>query len=198
MQEVIVTIIIGYLLGSFASSYFLGKIFRNTDVRNHGSGNAGATNALRVFGVKLAAATFALDILKGVIAVIIGSHLLGKDGAMLGGVCAVIGHNWPIFLGFKGGKGVATTVAVILGVEPLVGIIAILIGLIIIFKTKYVSLGSVCGMALLPIISLIVIRPFDWKLLVFTLFLSLMSIYRHRGNIKRLLSGSESKIGEKA
>lgn len=198
MQEVIVTIIIGYLLGSFASSYFLGKIFRNTDVRNHGSGNAGATNALRVFGVKLAAATFALDILKGVIAVIIGSHLLGKDGAMLGGVCAVIGHNWPIFLGFKGGKGVATTVAVILGVEPLVGIIAILIGLIIIFKTKYVSLGSVCGMALLPIIGLIVIRPFDWKLLVFTLFLSLMSIYRHRGNIKRLLSGSESKIGEKA
>ncbi|MTI47763.1 MAG: glycerol-3-phosphate 1-O-acyltransferase PlsY [Firmicutes bacterium] len=198
MLDVIIIILIGYLLGSFASSFFLGKIFKKIDIREHGSGNAGATNALRVFGAKLAAITFILDILKGVVAVIIGRYILGESGALIAGVSAVIGHNWPVLLGFKGGKGVATTIAIVMAIEPIIAIISVLIGLIVIIRSKYVSLGSITGMAVLPIVSLIIIRPFDIKFFVFALVLGLMSIYRHRSNIKRLLKGNESKIGQKA
>ncbi|WP_202711217.1 glycerol-3-phosphate 1-O-acyltransferase PlsY [Sporosalibacterium faouarense] len=198
MLDVIIIILIGYLLGSFASSFFLGKMFKKIDIREHGSGNAGATNALRVFGAKLAAITFILDILKGVVAVIIGRYILGESGALIAGVSAVIGHNWPVFLGFKGGKGVATTIAIVMAIEPIIAIISVLIGLIVIIRSKYVSLGSITGMAVLPIVSLIIIRPFDIKFFVFALVLGLMSIYRHRSNIKRLLKGNESKIGQKA
>lgn len=198
MLDVVLVVVIGYLLGNIATSYFLGKIFENKDIRNYGSGNAGATNALRVFGVKIAATTFICDALKGVLAVLIGRWILGDNGELIAGLFVIIGHNWPIFLKFKGGKGIASTIGVMLTVNYIVALITILIGLIIVIKTKYVSLGSVTAMALLPIIGVLVVRPFELKLFLFTLVLSIMAIYRHKSNIKRLLNGTENKIGQKA
>lgn len=198
MGKIIIIVLSSYFLGSISASYFLGKILTKKDIRQHGSGNVGATNALRVFGPKIAAVSFIYDIFKGVAAVIIGNQLLGDNGALIGGVSAVIGHNYPVFLGFKGGKGVATTLAVVLAINPLVASICIGVGLLIIIRSKYVSLGAVVGMALLPIVGLVLVQPFDVNFFVFSLFLGAMSIYRHKGNITRLLNGNESKLGEKA
>ncbi|MTI69908.1 MAG: glycerol-3-phosphate 1-O-acyltransferase PlsY [Firmicutes bacterium] len=198
MGKLIILILVSYFLGNISTSYILGRIIEKKDIRNHGSKNAGATNALRVFGVKLAASTFLGDALKGVVAVIIGNYILGYSGMLIGAIFAVIGHNWPVFLKFKGGKGIATTIGVVLAINPLLAIISIVIGLIIIIKTKYVSLGSIIAMSILPLISLIVVRPFDEKFLIFTLILSIMAVYRHKTNIERLVKGLESKIGEKA
>ncbi|TAH63236.1 MAG: glycerol-3-phosphate acyltransferase, partial [Gottschalkiaceae bacterium] len=128
MINTIIIAIISYLLGNFATSYILGKIFKKTDIRMHGSGNAGATNALRVFGIKLAAATFLFDALKGVLAVIIGRMILGDIGGYIGGVFVVVGHNWPIVLRFKGGKGVASTIGVALTINYKIALICIVIG----------------------------------------------------------------------
>jgi glycerol-3-phosphate acyltransferase PlsY len=190
-------IVIGYLFGNFATSFILGKLIENKDIRNYGSGNAGATNALRVFGVKIAAVTFLIDALKGVAAVLIGKSILGDNGALIAGISVVVGHNWPVFLKFKGGKGIASTIGVVLTVNFTLAIICIITGLIIVIKTKYVSLGSITAMALLPIIGLIVVRPFNIQFFIFTLVLSIMAIYRHKSNIKRLINGNENKIGQK-
>lgn len=190
--------VISYALGNFATSYILGKIFKKTDIRKHGSGNAGATNALRVFGPKLAAATFLFDALKGVLAVIIGRMILGDIGGYLGGIFVVVGHNWPVILKFKGGKGVASTIGVALTINYKLALICIVIGLIIVIVTKYVSLGSITAMLILPILSILLVRPFDIVFFIFTIILAMMAILRHRSNIKRLINGNESKLGQKA
>lgn len=197
MFKILLVIVIGYLFGNFATSFILGKLIENKDIRNYGSGNAGATNALRVFGVKIAAVTFLIDALKGVAAVLIGKSILGDNGALIAGISVVVGHNWPVFLKFKGGKGIASTIGVVLTVNFTLAIICIITGLIIVIKTKYVSLGSITAMALLPIIGLIVVRPFNIQFFIFTLVLSIMAIYRHKSNIKRLINGNENKIGQK-
>jgi len=198
LSKIFITILIGYLLGNFATSYILGKTLSNKDIRKHGSGNAGATNALRVFGVKVAVMTFLIDALKGVIAVLIGRWILGETGAMLAGASAVVGHNWPVFLKFKGGKGIAATIGVVLTINYLTALICIFIGLVLVIRTKYVSLGSVTAMALLPIAGVIVIKPFNVNFLIFTFALSVFAIIRHRGNIYRLINGQEIRFNEKA
>ncbi len=198
MSDIIAVILIGYGIGNFATSYILGKVFKKVDIRKHGSGNAGATNALRVFGVKLAAATFVIDALKGVLAVIIGSSILGSVGGLIGGISAVIGHNWPVVLKFKGGKGIASTIGVVTSINYQIALICIVVGLLIVIKTKYVSLGSITAISLLPILSVIMVRPFDLHFLIFSLVLAAMAIFRHRTNIKRLIEGNESKLGQKA
>lgn len=198
MLEILLVVIISYLVGNFSTSYILGKIFKKIDIRTKGSGNPGTTNALRVFGKKIALITFVLDALKGIIAVIIGQIILQDTGGLIAGIFVVAGHNWPFTLGFKGGKGVATTIGVVTFIDPLLAIIVIIIGIIIIFKTKYVSLGSVISMLLIPFISLIVVEPFELQYFIFLLILATMAIYRHKTNIKRLLSGEESKLGQKA
>lgn len=197
MYKILAVIIISYVLGNFATSYILGKMYKNIDIRKHGSGNAGATNALRVLGKKLAAVTFLIDALKGVLAVIIGGLILGETGRLIAGIFVVIGHNWPVVLKFKGGKGIASTIGVVISINYQVALICIIIGLIIVIKTKYVSLGSVTAMSLLPIITIIINRPFDLHFLIFTLLLSIMAILRHKSNIRRLINGNESKIGQK-
>lgn len=190
--------LIGYGLGNFATSYILGRVFKKTDIRKHGSGNAGATNALRVFGVKLAAATFVIDALKGVLAVIIGKMILGDIGGFIGGVSVVVGHNWPLLLKFKGGKGIASTIGVVISINYQIALICIVVGLFLVIKTKYVSLGSITAISLLPILALIIIKPFDLNFFIFSLVLAAMAIFRHRSNIIRLINGKESKLGQKA
>lgn len=187
---------IAYLVGNFSSAYVLGKIFKKEDIRCYGSGNAGATNALRVFGKKIGIIALISDVLKGVLAVYIGGLILGEQGKLISAVLVVIGHNWPVFLSFKGGKGIATSLGAIALLHwPTIAITSI-IGIVFIIKTKYVSLGSMIGAAIIPIIGLLMNRPFDRVFFVVTLILSFLSIFQHRDNIKRLIQGKESKLIE--
>lgn len=185
--------IIAYLLGNISFAYILGKIFTKKDVRDYGSGNAGATNAIRAFGKKIGAMVFIGDVLKGVIAVLIGRSL-GETGVYLAGAMVIIGHNWPVFLNFKGGKGVATTIGVMIIASPFVTMICFVLGLVVIIATRTVSLGSIIGMAMAPLAAGIFVRPFNVSLFIFCLFIGTMAIYRHKENIKRILNGKENKL----
>lgn len=186
--------IISYLLGNISTAYILGKIFTKKDVRDYGSGSAGATNALRTFGKKIGAMVLLGDVLKGVIAVVIGKNIGADTGAYLAGAFVIIGHNWPALLGFKGGKGVATTIGVVLMIDVKLALTCVLLGIIIIAITRMVSLGSVSGMALAPVVAIIFTKPFDFAFFIFCLFVAGMSIYRHKDNIKRIMNGTERKI----
>ena len=201
-MKIFLTIIIAYLLGNFQTSYLLGKVFMKTDIREFGSGNAGTTNALRVYGKKFAIATLLLDIIKGSIAVLVGKYFLGETGALVAGISVVCGHNWPVVLKFKGGKGIATTIGVGLAISPLIASICVVIGVLIIAISKMVSLGTLSAIVIWPIISYIFMfidyYPMDYRFLAFTVVLALIAIYKHRANIVRLIKGEESKLGSKA
>lgn len=197
LNKVLIICIVSYLIGNFSSAFILGKVFKNKDVRNYGSGNAGATNALRVFGLKLGLASFVLDILKGIIAVNIGNYFLGYDGALIAGIFVVIGHNWPLLLKFKGGKGIATSLGVMLYLHLPTALVCIAIGFFVIYKTRYVSLGSITATVLVPFLGCVLKRPFDKNFLICTIVLASMAIFRHRSNIVRLLRGEESKLGQR-
>jgi len=190
----IIVVIISYLLGNLSFAYILGKFLMKKDVRDYGSGNSGTTNAIRAFGAKIGVLVFIGDVLKGIVAVLIGKMICGDIGGYLAGVFVIIGHNWPWLLNFKGGKGVATTVGVMLIINPFVTFICFVIGLAIAVFTRMVSLGSIVGLSLAPFVILIFVRPFNVQLFIFCLFVSSMSIYRHKENIKRLLKGKENKL----
>ena len=187
--------VIAYFMGNFATSYIVSMRSAKIDIRQHGSGNAGATNVLRVLGAKAAAITFVGDALKGVLAVVIGRYLGGSYGAILAGLFVVIGHNWPILLRFKGGKGIATTIGVMLAINPFVVLIVFVIGVAILATTRYVSLASIVGMIVFPITMMVSKQPVEY--ITFSIILALLAIYRHRANIGRLLKGTESKLGQK-
>ena len=186
--------IISYFIGNISFAYILGKILTNKDVREFGSGNAGTTNAIRAFGKKVGVMVFLGDVLKGVVAVLLGSYFAGQTGAYIAGAFAIIGHNWPVLLNFRGGKGVATTIGVMVFVNFYLTLICVIFGVIIIIFTRTVSLGSIFGMAVAPLVAIILIRPLTIDLLVFTIFVASMSIYRHKDNIKRLIKGNENKF----
>ena len=190
----VIIALISYFLGNISFAYILGKLFTKKDVRDFGSGSAGATNALRTFGKKIGIMVFVGDVLKGVVAVIVGRNFGGQTGAYIAGAFAIIGHNWPVLLGFKGGKGVATTIGVMIFVHSYLTLICVVLGVIIIIATRTVSLGSIFGMALAPIVAIIFVKPFDLGLFIFCIFIASMSIYRHKSNIKRLLEGKENKL----
>lgn len=187
--------IIAYLLGNIASSYLVSKAIGKIDIRNYGSGNSGATNVLRVLGAKPAAIAFLGDMLKGTAAVLIGGYLGGGYGEILAGIFVILGHNWPILLGGKGGKGIATTIGLMLPIDPLMVALIVIVGIIIIITTRYVSLASITGVTIYPIAMIITKKPAEY--IAFSLILSAIAIYRHRANIGRLLKGTESKIGQK-
>jgi glycerol-3-phosphate acyltransferase PlsY len=191
-----IVIIAGYLLGSISFSYLYGKWFKGIDIRNHGSGNAGATNTLRILGKGPAILVLILDALKGVLAVYIGRMLGTADWVMvLSGLAAIIGHNWPVYFGFRGGKGIATTVGVMATLCFLPTLYAGIIAIILIAVTRYVSLGSLLLTALLPFFIWGMDRPSEvlWASIVVCLF----AFFRHRTNITKLLHGKENKIGSK-
>lgn len=193
-MKFILIAIISYLIGNISFAYILGKLFEKKDVREYGSGNAGATNALRTFGKKIGAMTLIGDALKGVAAVLIGRQLGGQDGAYLAGALVIIGHNWPALLKFRGGKGVAATIGVMIVINPFLTSLCVVLGIIIIIFTKTVSLGSIIGISLAPIVAVVFVRPFDLQLFIFCLFIAGMSVFRHKSNIKRLLEGKENKL----
>lgn len=194
-MKIFLTLLLAYGIGSFSSAYFIGRVFKNIDIRKYGSGNAGATNAIRVMGNKLGIVTFLLDVLKGIIVVLVSRAILGDIGGYIGGFAAVIGHNWPIFIGFKGGKGVATSLGVIFILHWPTAIICLLLGMVIFLITRYVSLGSILFLSSTPIVNAIITKEFNKMFFITTLFLALLAIYRHKANFQRLFNGTENKFG---
>lgn len=202
---------IGYLFGTFQTGYFYGKA-HGIDIREHGSGNAGATNTLRTLGVKAGVITFLGDCLKAVGAVLVMMYCLGDNFAgdirilgLYGGLGAVLGHNYPFYLKFKGGKGIACTVGVSFAVCPEAVAVCLAVFFISFWLTRYVSLGSIL-MATVFIIQIIEfnlmgvlglpaenVLEFD----ILAIILGVMAIWRHKANIERLLAGTENKIGSK-
>jgi glycerol-3-phosphate acyltransferase PlsY len=176
-----------------APAIILGKIIAKTDIRQHGSGNAGTTNVLRTLGAKAAAVTLIIDILKGVAAVLIGRYYGGQDLAMLCGMAAFIGHIWPVMYSFRGGKGIATAAGVIIAVEPLMGMAVAAVALLTMVLSRRVSLGAVIGAISLPLIG----HYFDPKYLSWGIVFCVIIIFKHRTNIKRLIKGEEPKVSFK-
>ncbi|QCL95331.1 glycerol-3-phosphate 1-O-acyltransferase PlsY [Agrobacterium tumefaciens] len=186
--------LIGYLCGSIPFGLILTRMAGLGDVRKIGSGNIGATNVLRTGNKKLAAATLLLDALKGTAAVLVANALWGYEASLVAGFFAFLGHLFPVWLGFKGGKGVATYIGVLLGAAPLMMLAFALIWLATAFITRYSSLSALLAMLVIPV-ALWVLGPEKTALLV--TLLSAISWWKHRENITRLLAGTESRIGQK-
>ncbi|HEU4964693.1 MAG TPA: glycerol-3-phosphate 1-O-acyltransferase PlsY [Bacilli bacterium] len=192
----VLAILIGYLLGSIATSIILGKLLAGVDVREHGSGNAGATNTFRVLGAKIAIFVLLLDALKGVAAVLIARALDVSDTVVvLTGIAVICGHNWPLFFKFRGGKGIATTIGVMLSFAPEPALAAGIVALAILFFSRYVSLAALVFTSLMPLS--IYLNDMHIAYFWFALVVALLAIWRHRSNIGRLLAGRESKLGSK-
>ncbi|QHA92329.1 glycerol-3-phosphate 1-O-acyltransferase PlsY [Bacillus sp. N1-1] len=189
--------IAAYLLGSISFSYLIAKFVKKIDIRDHGSGNAGATNTLRVLGTGPAIAVLALDVIKGILAVWLGYWFSSEPIVpFLAGISAILGHNWPIFFGFRGGKGVATTIGVFATIAFLPALYAGIIAIFAIVITRFVSLGSLIFVVLTPaFIFLLGGNPTSYILL--GTILAILSVWRHRTNVKRLFTGTESKLGQK-
>ncbi|SFF60370.1 acyl-phosphate glycerol-3-phosphate acyltransferase [Halobacillus alkaliphilus] len=183
--------IIAYLLGSIPSGLIIGKYGYDTDIREHGSGNLGGTNTFRVLGIKAGLIVTSADILKGTLATAL-PLLFGADVITLViGIFAVIGHMYPIFAGFKGGKAVATSGGVILGVNPIIFFLLLATFFLALYISKYVSLSSMIS-GVIGIIATLIARDFGLTIVI-TLF-TLFVIYRHRSNIKRIMNKTEPKI----
>ncbi|QCM11691.1 glycerol-3-phosphate 1-O-acyltransferase PlsY [Agrobacterium tumefaciens] len=186
--------LIGYLFGSIPFGLLLTRMAGLGDVRKIGSGNIGATNVLRTGNKKLAAATLLLDALKGTAAVLVANALWGYEASLVAGFFAFLGHLFPVWLGFKGGKGVAVYIGVLLGAAPLMMLAFALIWLATAFITRYSSLSALLAMLVIPV-ALWILGPEKTALLVTVL--SAVSWWKHRENISRLLAGTESRIGQK-
>lgn len=192
--------IIGYLLGSLNSAILVSKYIFGMDIRSCGSGNAGATNTLRTFGIWATVMVVLGDALKGIVGALVGLYLAGNGGLLLGGLFAILGHNWPVYFNFKGGKGILTSFTVLLTIDWRIGLIVggIAIGSMVI--TRIVSLGSLLGCVLLPIAVWFIpsLRGIDKvEFLIFSIIISVIAAIRHRANIVRLINGTESKVGQK-
>ena len=196
MLNYIIIAVLAYLLGSISFGMIVAKLAGGPNLREVGSKNTGATNVLRVMGLKIGLIVFVLDILKALIACIIGRIWLGLNGAMLAGLAVVIGHNWPCFFQFKGGKGVASTLAVMLLTFPIPAIICYVVAIALIATTKYVSLGSITLAALFAIL-VIATNWANWLVILWVLIIAGLLIWRHHANIGRLLHGTENKLGSK-
>lgn len=193
---------IAYLLGSIPTAVWLGKTKYGIDVREHGSKNAGATNTFRVLGKKPGIVVLSIDILKGFIAVFL--PFLAGVGAwdsneliqvkLVCALMAVIGHVLPLFAGFKGGKGVATSLGVIIGVHPSAAAICVVLFLIVFITSKFVSLGAIVAACSFPLTIIFYFKTDSVWLMVFSLILSAAVIYAHRKNISRLLKGEENRM----
>ncbi len=190
-MTILFTLIIAYLLGSIPSALIVGKAFDGVDIRNYGSGNLGATNAFRVLGKKEGIIVIAADILKGMLAAYIGVKTGGLNIALFSGVFAIFGHSFPLFAGFKGGKGIATGAGVYFVLMPIPLIIAVLTFLAVLFITRYVSLSSILAAIILLIFGFI----FNDIVLInlVTILVCIFVIYRHRSNIVKLIKGTENK-----
>ena len=206
MVECVVMAIIAYLIGSINFSVILSKKMAGFDVREKGSGNAGTTNMLRSVGKKAAAITLACDILKGVVAILIamliGRMVEGSNAALLvqvAGVAVILGHTFPIFFKFKGGKGVATSLGVLIMSNWQIGLICLVFALILMALTQMVSVGSIAAAILYPVLTLFIPQNYivPGNYLIYSIILAVLIVFNHRENVKRLLNGNENRISFK-
>ena len=205
-----ILIFVSYIIGSFPTAVWVGKIFHNIDIREHGSHNAGATNTFRVLGNKWGWIVLFVDIGKGYLAASLPFFLSSlyygfKDEVLIlqliASLCAVVGHVFPVFANFRGGKGVATTLGIILAINLDTALISLAIFLIVFLMTKYVSLGAIIASILFPFISFFAMHEDARIMIIFSILVSLIVLFSHRKNINRLLRGEENKmnfLGRKA
>ncbi|MCD6176344.1 MAG: glycerol-3-phosphate 1-O-acyltransferase PlsY [Candidatus Cloacimonetes bacterium] len=202
-MNIIIALFTAYILGSIPTSYIMGKLIKGIDIRDFGSGNVGATNALRILGTKVGVFTLIIDIGKGFLAVNIARIIIEDPTDLimiLTGLFAILGHIFTIFLKFKGGKGVATSAGVFIALVPVPIAIALFVFIITVWLSKFVSLGSILAAFTLFISELIInIRNSFTKIeiLIFTFIITLFIIIRHKANIQRLINGNENKISFK-
>ncbi|MCB5265018.1 MAG: glycerol-3-phosphate 1-O-acyltransferase PlsY [Candidatus Cloacimonetes bacterium] len=194
--------VVAYLLGSIPVGWIVARLFYKKDIRTEGSGNIGATNALRIFGTTVGVTVLVLDMLKGVIAVLLAGHFFTASHPLVPicGLLAILGHVFPIWLKFKGGKGVATAGGVFLALAPLSLLFALISFVLVVARTRYVSLGSIvgaCVFGLSIVIFQILGQEINWALLALAVIVVLMIIIKHRQNIQRLWQGQENKISFK-
>lgn len=204
----IVVAIIAYLIGSINFSVIFSKKMAGFDVREKGSGNAGTTNMLRSVGKKAAAITLICDILKGVVAILIAMFIAWafkvENASLLvqiSGIAVVLGHTFPIFFGFKGGKGVATSLGILIMSNWQIGLICLVFGVVLIALTRMVSLGSCAAAVLFPVLTLFINEHYivsqGSSYLIYSIILAVIVLFNHRSNIQRILSGKENKISFK-
>ena len=203
MFLILIAILVAYLIGSIPTSFIFAKLLKGIDIRNYGSGNIGATNLMRVAGPLPAIAALILDMTKGVIVVTLVAFIFfGPETRlnfdlfrMLLGLAVIFGHIWTVFLKFKGGKGIATSSGVLLILAPEVFGVAVLVWILTVAISRYVSLGSILASISLPISAAINGKPIG--LVIFCITLCIISSYKHKANIRRLLRNEEPKIGHK-
>ena len=204
----VIMAIIAYLIGSINFSVIFSKKFAGFDVREKGSGNAGSTNMLRSVGKGAAALTLLCDVLKGVVAILIaigiGNLVQSADKGLLvqiAGIAVVIGHTFPIFFGFKGGKGVATSLGILLMTNWQIGLICLVFALVLMVLTQMVSLGSCAAAVLFPVLTLFIKEHYivaeGGNYFIYSVILAVIVLYNHRSNIKRMLNGTENKLSFK-
>jgi acyl phosphate:glycerol-3-phosphate acyltransferase len=198
----IIALLIAYILGSLPSAVWIGKVFYNIDVREYGSGNAGATNTFRVLGKKAGIPVLIIDIMKGYVAVqlatIIGNYLPATQQfvnfKLTLGIAALLGHIFPVFAGFRGGKGVATLLGILAGVHPPAALVCAGVFIVTLFLTRYVSLSSMISAIAFPIVIMFYYHETVRSLNVFSMFVAILVLITHQKNIERLLKGEESRI----
>ena len=207
MATYIVVTVIAYLLGSISFSVIISKKMAGFDVREKGSGNAGTTNVLRTVGKKASAITLLCDTLKGVVAILVayiaGLIIDGVDKSLLvqlSGIAVILGHTFPIFFGFRGGKGIATSLGVLLITNWNIGLICLVFALLLMVLTKMVSVGSLAAAVLFPVLvafmpsNAYIVQGNQFGYVVYAVLLAVLVIFNHRSNVKRLLTGTENKI----
>ena len=211
MATYIIVAVIAYLIGSINFSIILSKKMAGFDIREKGSGNAGTTNMLRSVGKKAAVITLICDILKGVVSILIavlaGKIIKNLDNALLvqlAGIFVIIGHTFPVFFKFKGGKGIATALGVLLMINWQIGLICLIFALVLMALTKMVSVGSIAAAILFPILVAFIDQNYivptsnsSWSYLIFSIIVALLVIFNHRANVQRILNGTENRLSFK-
>ncbi|MDH3710652.1 MAG: glycerol-3-phosphate 1-O-acyltransferase PlsY [Cyclobacteriaceae bacterium] len=202
-ETIAIGVVLAYLLGSLPSSVWVGQAYHGIDIRDYGSGNAGATNTFRVLGRKAGVLVMAMDVFKGLTAVTLATVWMQLGFVpetqiilvkLIFGISAVLGHIFPIYIGFRGGKGVATLLGMVLGINPLAAAICVAVFMIVLLLTRYVSISSIMGTLSFPLTLLLTdIQPNDQILVVFGFIFSIAVIFTHKKNILRILNGTENK-----
>ncbi len=201
--EVIILVLISYLTGAFPSAVWVGKVFYNTDVREYGSGNAGATNTFRVLGKSAGAPVLFMDIFKGWLAVnyvcLVGDltslpNEIIFEIQLVSGIAAVIGHLFPVYTGFRGGKGIATMLGLLIGLHFQAALFSLFVFIFIFMISRYVSLGSMISSISFPFFVMFVLNSTNASLNLFAIFVPILSLITHQKNIERLLRGEETKV----
>jgi glycerol-3-phosphate acyltransferase PlsY len=202
-MDTLISMVSAYLLGSIPTAVWIGMTYYGIDPREHGSKNAGATNTFRVLGKKPGILVLFIDIIKGAVAAcvpyaLIDDPILYRDVLInlqiLAAISAVFGHIFPVFARFKGGKGVATSLGVIIGIQPLAALMCLMVFIIVFVSSKYVSLGAISAAVCFPFVVRFVLCENNLWLSVFSITLSILVIIAHRKNINRLINGSENKM----